>query len=261
MTIAAARPVRRRNWSRSAAGLGLALAAAAVLLLALGPVGWRAGWWSLRVSLVDMLTYAGYLGLAALVVSVVAVVLGRSGLGWSGTAMAVIGLVLGGIVAYVPWHYRAIARTLPRLNDITTDTTDPPAFVAVVPLRLAEHANPATYPGLKAAALQKRIYPDIVPLVVAMPPTEAFRLALATARKMGWTIDASDPPAGHIEATQRSFWYGFADDIAIRVAASGQGSRIDVRSSARLGRGDFGVNAARVRAYLAALRSASAAPQ
>ena len=71
---------------------------------------------------------------------------------------------------------------------------------------------------------------------------------------MGWTIVAADA-AGRIEASDRSRWFGFTDDIVIRVAAADSGSRVDVRSSSRRGRSDFGVNAARVRAYLAALRA------
>jgi len=71
---------------------------------------------------------------------------------------------------------------------------------------------------------------------------------------MGWTIVAADEAAGRIEASERSRWFGFTDDIIVRVTASGSGSRVDVRSSSRLGRSDFGVNAARVRAYLAELR-------
>ena len=71
---------------------------------------------------------------------------------------------------------------------------------------------------------------------------------------MGWAILATDPQAGRIEASERSFWYGFTDDIVVRVAAAGAGSRIDVRSSARQGRSDLGVNAARIRAYLARLK-------
>ena len=74
---------------------------------------------------------------------------------------------------------------------------------------------------------------------------------------MGWTIVAADDTAGRIEASDRSRWFGFTDDIVIRITPSGSGSRVDVRSSSRLGRSDFGVNAARVRAYLAALRTAA----
>jgi uncharacterized protein (DUF1499 family) len=72
-----------------------------------------------------------------------------------------------------------------------------------------------------------------------------------------WNITATDPAAGRIEASEASFWFGFVDDIAIRVAAEGAGSRIDIRSLSRQGKGDLGVNAARVRAYIAALRRAA----
>jgi uncharacterized protein (DUF1499 family) len=71
---------------------------------------------------------------------------------------------------------------------------------------------------------------------------------------MGWTIVASDPAAGWIEASERSFWFGFTDDVVIRIAAADAGSSVDIRSVSRVGRGDFGANAARVRAYLAKLR-------
>jgi uncharacterized protein (DUF1499 family) len=73
---------------------------------------------------------------------------------------------------------------------------------------------------------------------------------------MGWTIVSADEGAGRIEASDRSRWFGFTDDIVIRITPSGSDSRIDVRSSSRLGRSDFGVNAARIRAYLGALRAA-----
>ena len=82
-------------------------------------------------------------------------------------------------------------------------------------------------------------------------------LGLAAAKEMGWTIIATDPAAGRIETDQRSFWMGFTDDIVVWVTASGSGSRVDIRSASRHGRDDFGVNAARVRAYLARVRTAA----
>jgi uncharacterized protein (DUF1499 family) len=253
MTTAATQP--RAGWSvlRAAPALGVILAAGAVLLLALGPIGWRGHWWDLRFSLLTLMSYSAYLGVAAFIVGVIALVAGRG----RGLFMALIAIIIGGLTAYVPWHYRAIAASVPRIHDITTDTANPPAFVVAVPLRKAERGNPATYEGANIAALQKKAYPDIVPLDLTLALPKAFDLALAAAKQMGWTILAADPQAGRIEASQQSFWYGFTDDIVIRVAAAGSGSRIDIRSSARHGRSDFGVNAARVRRYLAALRKSA----
>ena len=259
MTTAVTRARPGRTLIRLAPALGLILAAGAVLLLALGPIGWRAHWWDLRFSLLTLMSYSAYLGIAAIVAGVTALAASGGRAGRGGLVLAIIAIVVGAVMAFVPWHYRAVAAGVPRIHDITTDTANPPAFVAVVALRQAEGGNPATYEGAKLAALQKKGYPDLMPLALALAPPKAFDLALATAKEMGWTIVATDPQAGRIEASQRSFWYGFTDDIVVRVAASGNGSRIDVRSSARHGRSDFGVNAARVRRYLAALRKSASA--
>ena len=139
---------------------------------------------------------------------------------------------------------------------VTTDTDNPPAFIAVIKLREAEDGNPSTYAGVETAALQKRGYPDLAPLSLALAPEKAFPIALATAKKMSWTIVEADPTTRRIEASERSFWMGFTDDIVVRVAAADSGSRIDVRSASRHGRSDLGVNAARIRTYLAALSEA-----
>jgi uncharacterized protein (DUF1499 family) len=235
--------------------LGLLLAAIAVLLLVLVPLGWRAGWWGYRFSLLGLMAYAAYCGIAAAAVAVVALALGARAIGARGAVMALIALIAGGLVAFVPWHYRNVARSVPPIDDITTDTADPPPFAATLAARAAEGGNPATYGGARIAALQKRGYPDLKPLMLTLTPAKAFALALATARGEGWRIVAADPMAGRIEATARSFWMGFTDDIVVRVAAAGSGSRIDMRSASRHGRSDLGVNAARIRAYFAALRA------
>ena len=114
-------------------------------------------------------------------------------------------------------------------------------------VRVHEHGN---YLG------QKRGYPDLAPLSLALAPEKAFPLALATAKKMSWTIVEADPTTRRIEASERSFRMGFTDDIVVRVAEAGSGSRIDVRSASRHGRSDLGVNDAGIRTYLAALHEA-----
>ena len=176
--------------------------------------------------------------------------------GRRGIALALVALIGGGLIAYVPWHYDQLRKTLPPIHDITTDPDNPPAFVAIVPLRQGDGINSVAYEGVKIADQQRRAYPDILPLTVGLQPDAAFARALETAQQMGWTIVASDKSAGRIEASQRSRWMGFTDDIVVRVAPANSGSRIDVRSSSRYGRSDFGVNAERIRDYLRELRSA-----
>ena len=165
-------------------------------------------------------------------------------------------LALGALLVYIPWHYKRTLNRLPMIHDITTDTRDPPAFQAVLAARAAENAAPVTYPGAEIARQQQSAYPDIKPFDASAPRQDAFRCALqATEAMRNWTILARDEAAGTIEATQKSFWFGFSDDIAIRVTANGSGSRVDIRSTSRQGRSDFGVNAARIRAYFAELKS------
>jgi uncharacterized protein (DUF1499 family) len=240
-----------------ASGIGLLLAAIAVLLLALTPGGWRAGWWPYRFSLLTLMPLAAYAGAASAAVALLSLFFGRSALGARGVAAALLALVAGGFTAYVPWHYRMLARSVPPIDDITTDTQNPPQFIAVIPAREAEHGNPARYGGARIAALQKKGYPDIGPMLLPLPPEKTFALALASARQMGWTIVAAEPEEGRIEATQRSFWMGFTDDIVVRVTKTADDSRVDMRSASRHGRSDLGVNAARIRAYFAKLRSAA----
>jgi len=260
MTIATTSSAARRSLLRHIPELALALAGTAVVLLALGPIGCRAGWWHFRFSLLTLMPWAAYFGLASVIVSVLALVIGLSRLDWRGIALALVALIGGGLIAYVPWHYDQIRQTVPPIHDITTDTGNPPAFVAVVLLRQGEGINPVTYEGAKIAEQQRRAYPDVVPLTVGLAPDVAFARALDTGQRMGWTIVESDEATGRIEASQRSRWMGFTDDIVVRVAPANSGSRIDLRSSSRYGRSDFGVNAERIRDYLAALRAAAASP-
>lgn len=247
----------RRSLLRYAPIFALVLAAIAVLLLALGPIGWRSGWWQFRFAFLTLMPWAAYFGIAALVVSVVTMLFGRSRIDGHGMAVAVLAFAAGGLIAYIPWHYDQIRRTVPPIHDITTDPDNPPAFVVVVPMREAAGSDRVAYEGAKLAEQQRRAYPEIAPLTLALPPPKAFARALDTAKRMGWTIDAADDAAGRIEASDTSRWFGFTDDVVIRVTPSGSGSRIDLRSSSRVGRSDFGVNAARIDAYLATFRTAA----
>jgi uncharacterized protein (DUF1499 family) len=115
--------------------------------------------------------------------------------------------------------------------------------------------TPRAYPGAEFARQQKAAYPDLVSLILPLPPQAAFAKAVAAAEAMGWEVVGRDAAAGRIEAVDTTKWFGFKDDIAIRVTAADGGSRIDVRSKSRLGRSDLGTNARRIRAYLRTLRN------
>jgi uncharacterized protein (DUF1499 family) len=243
------------NWWETGAFLSLMLALLALLLLALAPLGWRAGWWHFRFAFTWLMTASGVAALAAGIVALGVLLAGWSQLSPSRLTMAAIGLVLGAVLVYVPWHYDRVRKSVPRIHDITTDVENPPEFIAVLPARSTEDAATAVYAGPELARLQRAAYPDVAPLELPLSAAKAFDLALSVARSMsGWQIMAADPASGRIEASQTSRWFHFTDDVVVRVVGHGSGSRVDMRSLSRQGRSDFGVNAARIRLFMAALR-------
>lgn len=172
-----------------------------------------------------------------------------------GRAAALVGVILGLAAAGLPAWYLVNARHLPAIHDITTDPENPPVFSAVVPLRRGV-PNGVEYEGASVADQQRRAYPDLRSLALVMPVNQAFDRALESAREMGWDIVDANPAHGRIEATATTFWFGFKDDIVVRVSATESGSRIDVRSLSRVGGSDLGANARRIRGYLSTLSAA-----
>jgi hypothetical protein len=146
--------------------LALLLAIVSVVLLALGPLGWRAGWWHFRIGFFTLMPWAAYCGLAAIAVAALALLIGRRTTRKGHIAIAVIAVIIGAAIAYVPWHYDQMRGTVPSIHDITTDWDNPPQFQAILPLRQAESANPVAYEGAKVSDLQRKAFPDIAPLTL-----------------------------------------------------------------------------------------------
>jgi uncharacterized protein (DUF1499 family) len=133
----------------------------------------------------------------------------------------------------------------PPINDITTDIVNPPVFQSAQIQRGAGD-NSIDYPGKNVADQQVQAYPDITPLETPLPSDAAFAQCLAAAEQLGWRIVGQDRMQGLIEAEDRTLIFGFIDDVVIRIASTGNGSRIDLRSASRAGVGDLGVNARRI---------------
>ena len=221
-----------------------ALIAASVLVAA--GFGAQFGLWNFRFGF-QLLRWSEYTGLAAIALALSGLAVPRFRRGRAPLLVAT--LIVGIAIAWFPWQWQRNARSVPPINDITTDTENPPAFVALVAAR-AGLSVPTTYPGAATAEQQKRGYPDLKPLELRDPPPAAFARALDAAKAMGWEIAAADAGAGRIEATAKTPWFGFKDDVVVRIVPSTAGSRIDVRSVSRIGRSDLGTNAKRIRAYL-----------
>lgn len=214
----------------------------------LSSFGAKWGWWHFRTGF-GMLRVAAYGGLVVAAFSLVAIYLTRPRASRRGLPLAVLALVVGLATFVVLWQVQSLARSVPPIHDITTDTENPPEFVAISPLR-ADAPNPIEYEGQEIARQQREAYPDIRPLVLDLPPERVFGHALDAARGMGWDIVAADSGAGRIEATDETFWYGFEDDVVIRLNREDGGTVLDIRSVSRVGVGDVGVNARRIRRYL-----------
>jgi uncharacterized protein (DUF1499 family) len=204
----------------------------------------------------------------------VRVLLGAAALALLGLLLALFvtprrGVVLALIAFLIPafgvgygMYVRNVAAGLPPIHDISTDLTDPPTFsAAVVEARAAvpngnhlELLSKHTPEGRSFTDLQQQGYPDVAPILTAAAPGRAYEAALALAQEQDWTVGRVDAAAGVFEATDESLWFGFIDDIVVRVRPDGSGSRVDMRSVSRVGRSDLGVNAARMRPYLQELR-------
>lgn len=231
------------------ASCGFLIALLAGLALWLAGTGHRLGWWDFRPAF-TLLRWAAYSGLVGAALSLLGIFLARPGSSRRGFSFAVAGLVIGLVVAGLPWQWWQKAQRVPPIHDITTDTETPPVFVAILPLR-ADAPNTADYGGPEVAAQQRAGYPDLGPLMLQTAPQPAFARALDAAGDMGWEIVAAESGDGRIEATATTFWFGFKDDVVVRITPTDSGSRIDVRSVSRVGRSDVGANAERIAAYFA----------
>lgn len=229
---------------------GLLLALAAIAIIVASGIGYRLGWWHFTRGL-QVSEWATYGAAVALALSGIGLIQALPRAARRGRVMAVLGLLAALLPLGMALQWEIASRTTPPINDISTDTADAPVFW--------DMPNPTDYPGAKSAVLQREAYPDVVPLKLSLTPEHAFAQALSVAQQKGWTIVASVPAEGRIEATSSSLLYGFIDEVIVRVKAADGGSLVDVRSRSRLGRIDRGVNARRIRDYMASLKARATA--
>jgi len=150
----------------------------------------------------------------------------------------------------------AVSSSLPPIHNVSTDWVNPPQFSQMLTsIRSAEGSNDLSYTP-EIAQLQRQAYSDLSPILSGGTFRQSFDKALRTVNSLGWTLQTANPRTGLIEATDTSFWFGFRDDIAIRIQDDSVGSRIDLRSVSRVGRADFGKNASRIRSFIRAWQTA-----
>jgi len=216
-----------------------------VLMMVLSGPGTRWGWWDFRVGLL-LFAGAGLMGLIAAGVGTAVWLRSRDQRG--AALFAALGVAL---MAVLLWQFLA-ARKAPPIHDVTTDLADPPRFSAVVAARGSDPGG--IDPG--TAVIHRKGYADLAPVVLPMTAEQAFARAVAAAEEMQWQIVSRRPEEGMLEATATTGWFGFQDDIAVRIRPLPENrAQVDVRSTSRVGKSDVGANAKRIRAFLARLRS------
>lgn len=176
-------------------------------------------------------------------------------------------------LVYVGWvgTFLVKALTVPAIHDISTDLADPPAF-QILQMRAdnldnVPGADDAQMRGLtpeqRWAMVHQKAYGDIRSVRVNEPVASVVAKAERLAKARGWDVAVSLPEEGRLEATETSAFFQFKDDVVLRVrpSATGAGSIVDMRSVSRVGQSDLGMNAKRVRSFLADLTGTVTAAQ
>ena len=142
----------------------------------------------------------------------------------------------------------------PMIHDISTDLQNPPEFIAVPALRSTSDNSLDRSDPENLISLQQEHYADLSTLFIDWPFEQVFEQAVVLVKKRGWEIALVSAANGRIEATDSTFIMGFKDDVVIRIQTEGNQTRVDMRSVSRVGKGDLGVNAERIRSFLSELR-------
>lgn len=228
--------------------LYLSLAASSVFLIS--GYGYQWDIWSLSVGM-SMLRYSAYAAIGLAIISLASIWFLRKSR-TRAIAYAVIAFLFTGIISGSALYWNHRATSAPPIHDISTDLESPPEFVAL--LRLREGArNQPDYPGEATADEQRQAYPHIQPLELQMDLQEVMDAAVIILAQRNWDFVAINRNEGRIEATEKLPWFGFKDDVILRFSPTATGTRVDMRSKSRVGRGDLGVNARRIDRFLSDL--------
>ena len=205
-----------------------------------------------RFGVVELGTaFAGFkfglvVGIAALVLLAIQVLFKRKTVSLASAAIAVI---FSAIAIALPLGMMTTAKNVPPIHDISTDVVNPPEFAAIAPLR-ADAPNPVEYAGAEAAEQQRTAYPDLQTLTYSQSKPELVEASKKAVENLGWELVNTDADKGIVEATETTAWFGFKDDVIIRVTENDSERLVDIRSKSRIGKSDLGKNAARIHALI-----------
>lgn len=239
-----------RSWWARATLIGSVVA---LTLLFLGPVGTRLGIWGFQTGLLILVPAGVLLAAIGLLVSLISLFVSKKR-GFAGDSpLLLTSIVICGVILVTMGIQFQKGTSVPPIHNISTDISDPPQFSAIVALR-PEGSNPLEYDAEVLGPQQQSAYPEVDTLVVTTPVPSTLQNVVAALNDMGLEIVAVDEDAGTVEATDTTFWFGFKDDMVVRVRPTPEGSVVDARSVSRVGMSDLGKNAARITDLLNRLR-------
>ncbi|WP_336799368.1 DUF1499 domain-containing protein [Kaistia sp. MMO-174] len=171
-----------------------------------------------------------------------------------GFGRALAGSLLAALVLVMPGLVIEEMIRLPRLADISTDTSDPPAFGPTVGM-----AHPL--PDAADNAEQAKAYPDILPRHYPVSPPRVFDAVMTLVGSRGWKVGTANAPDAEnadasVDAVAKTLVLALPADVAIRILADDDGSLVDMRSASRIGSHDLGDNARRIRSFFEDLDAA-----
>jgi uncharacterized protein (DUF1499 family) len=235
---------------------GILLALISFVVFFMSGFGYNWEYWNLGRS-IQFFKWGAVGELAGIILMVIGIARFNFAMATTTVTMSGVAMILALLVVGTAIYFMIRARSVPPIHDITTNISNPPQFIALQKQR-KQAPNEIAYPGGETAELQKKHYPQVQPLWLAMNKDEALQKALESARQMhNWEIQAVDTAGGRIEATHTIMWFGFKDDVTIRIQpdSARKEVRVDMRSASRIGRSDLGVNARRIKKFMDHLRS------
>ena len=219
----------------------------ATLTFILSGYGYQWELWTLGMGF-SLLRYSAYAAIGLLVTQLLALFFMKES-GAKAVSMLVVGVMLTLLISGTALYWQQKAQGVPPIHDITTDMENPPEFVAMVRLR-EDAQNPPEYSGEEAAEAQREAYPNVQPLMTAAPKQEVIDEIVTLIVSRNWDLVSINRQEGRVEATEKLAWFGFKDDVVLRITETDDGSRVDMRSKSRIGRSDIGVNADRIESFL-----------
>ncbi|WP_086983463.1 DUF1499 domain-containing protein [Vibrio aphrogenes] len=245
----------------NAGNIALVIAVLCFAIALLMVFGSQLGLWEPIVGFSASRNYNNTVGYLAVVVGLFGFFISLKQQQKSGVFKSILAVVLGiGILMPMIVGLLKTPVRYPPIHDITTNLEQPPLFQFLTDDRPGAK-NTLVYGGEEIAHQQLKAYPDIKPLISSLAPHAAYRQALEVAEQLNWTLVYQDFEQFHFEATARTAFFNFADDVVVQVVALEGGSRVDVRSVSRIGRSDRGVNAQRIREFIQQFKENESASQ